>query len=222
MPRGRPPGSKNKKTLQANLPDGVDGTKVLTGFKRSPAKLTELVKDATKTNKKRKADPAQASPPPPTKKGRGRPPKVSGTPKATPRKDAAETATPKRAGGSPRKTPDSSKATPVRVQLSPTANKKGQGRPPKASGTPKATPSKDAADIVTPKRGRGRPPKTPNASSGKFDIPNLSLLKGLEDVILDLYRGLKSVEKDIDALKKEMKSLKATIKTIEGDPKTPT
>jgi len=175
MPRGRPPGSKNKKTLEAEaavakvpFPDDDD------------APLGSFLKKLNKTaDKKRKAEPAQLSSP--AKRPRGRPPKnpaADGTPKP-------------------------------------------RGRPPKTATNPKATPVAKPAATPTPKRGRGRPPKTPNSAAGTpkpKGTPGRPKKIATPVVIApqSAAKDLKAAEKELDELKKKVKSLEATIVTLKG------
>ena len=139
MPRGRPPGSKNKKTLEyeaavSKIPLPVDDDAPLGSF------IKELNKTAETTAKKRKAESAQLSSPP-AKRGRGLRAAVLLTvlKAAHPRAWAVNAWDHHRA---------EALAAP-------------RGRP-KASSAPKAMPSKKTAGTPTQKKGRGR--KMPNSA----------------------------------------------------------
>ena len=147
MPRGRPPGSKNKKTLEAEaavskIPLPEDNAP-LGSFIKKINKTAETA--VAKSEKKRKAE-AELKPPP-AKRGRGRPPKnaAKGTPKPRGR--------PPKATSTPKKTASKKSAgTPT--------PKKGRGRPPKTPTSVAGTPKKTGKKIATP----AKSPKALNAA----------------------------------------------------------
>ena len=187
MPRGRPPGSKNKKTLEyeaavSKIPLPVDDDAPLGSF------IKELNKTAETTAKKRKAESAQLSSPP-AKRGRspkaptGGAPKPRGRPKEKKLNKTAETTAKKRKAESAQlSSPPAKRGRGLRAAVLLTVLKAAHPRAwavnawdhhraealaaprgrPKASSAPKAMPSKKTAGTPTQKKGRGR--KMPNSA----------------------------------------------------------
>lgn len=101
---------------------------------------------------------------------------------------------------------------------------KPRGRPPKTATTPKATPVAKPAATPPPKRGRGRPPKTPIESNSAAGTPKPKGTPGRPKKIAtpvviapqSAVKDLKAAEKELEELKKKVKSLEATIVTLKG------